>query len=107
MIIDDVLTHKAVGYAILAGLTSAHSLVELRRLVVTERNREEDRSVLEYVRRFAFKGLGFHSLWPDAKTYDEKAIRLYRSCGVREEGVLRERVFMDGGCHSATPCAML
>jgi len=76
-----VLTHKAVGYAILAGLTSAHSLVELRRLVVAEKNRGYCSGALELIKRFAFGELGFHSLWLDTKTYNEKAKNCMKAAG--------------------------
>lgn len=84
MIIEDALTHKAVGYAILAGLTDANRSIELRRLVVTEKKRGYGGSALRWIKKFAFGELGFDRLWLDTKACNEKAIKLYESCGLRK-----------------------
>ena len=78
-----------VGFVLLAGLTSPHASVELRRVVVTEPGRGYGRATLRAVKRLAFGPLGARRLWLDVKPANTRAHALYLSEGFAEEGLLR------------------
>jgi hypothetical protein len=58
LIIESVSEESRVGYAILAGLKDANQSVELRRIVVTNKNRGYGSDALRLIKRLAFGGLG-------------------------------------------------
>jgi diamine N-acetyltransferase len=106
-----ILTHPAdgrpLGFAMLFGCVSPHRCLELRRLACRERGRGFGRSALRALRRRAFDELGAHRLWLDVQLRNPRAIALYRSEGFREEGVLRECLFLDGHYLSMALMSML
>ncbi len=107
MIIEELAAVKPVGYIILAGLTNKNRSLEFKRLVVTEKNRGYGRNALELIKKIAFEELKFHRLWLDVREHNLKAKKLYESCGFKEEGLLRESVFLEGAYHSVSLFAML
>lgn len=83
---------KRVGYLILAGIESPHNAIELLRIVITVKGKGYGRSVLQFVKAFAFEYRHAHRLWLDVKDFNTKAYALYKSEGFVEEGRLREAI---------------
>ena len=54
------------------------------------------RRVVALVLAYCFEQLRLHRVGLRVIAYNERAIRCYRACGFREEGRLREAVFVDG-----------
>lgn len=46
--------------------------------------------------RFAFRQLNLHRVYLKVAAANERAVRLYKGCGFREEGRLRDEMFVDG-----------
>lgn len=86
---------RPLGFAMLFGCVSPHRCLELRRLVCRERGQGFGRAALRAMRSLAFGELAAHRLWLDVQLRNPRAIALYRSEGFREEGVLRECLFLD------------
>lgn len=98
-----------VGFAILAGMGGARSVIELRRMVVAPalRGRGLGRASLRRLIAYAFDELGAHRLWLDVVVENRRAKRLYRSEGFRTEGVLRDHLPAGGGFRSLEVMSML
>lgn len=89
-ILDRDIDHKQVGYLILQGLTDVNRMIQIRRIVVTEKGQGYGRQALRQAKKIAFETLDTHRLWLDVKTYNPRAQHLYESEGFVVEGTLRE-----------------
>ncbi len=96
-----------VGYLIVAGLAGGNQSVELRRLVIAEKNRGYGRATLRLVKCLAFSEWGAHRLWLDVKEQNFRARHLYESEGFVVEGVLREGNKTEAGFESLVLMSML
>lgn len=87
-----IIEHQGerIGYIILAGLAQEHHSIELRRIVVTDKDKGYGRQVLRLIKQMVFDKLGAHRLWLDVKERNARARHLYESEGFILEGVLRE-----------------
>lgn len=88
---------KAVGYAILAGLSDRNENIEFRRMVVAEKGKGFGRRALQLVKKLAFEELNAHRLWLDVKDFNERARKLYESENFTTEGIWREAVKTENG----------
>jgi diamine N-acetyltransferase len=98
---------QVLGFAILRGLQSEHKSLELKRIVVAQPNQGIGKMILEAVANKAFNDFGAHRLFLDVFTTNPRAQHVYRSFGFREDGVLREAIFRDGGYHSLLLMSLL
>jgi RimJ/RimL family protein N-acetyltransferase len=55
----------------------------------------------------AFGELALHKVWLMAFSTNHRALATYRRIGFREEGVLREEYFHDGGWHDMVRLSLL
>jgi diamine N-acetyltransferase len=88
------------GFAILQNIRSEHRNLYLKRIAVETVNRGGGRALLEHAMARAFRHHGAHRLWLDVFETNARARHVYRTCGFREDGVLREAIFRDGKYHS-------
>ncbi len=88
--------NTAIGFVFLSGLRSPNKSLELRRMIIIEKGMGYGREVLMTVKKLCFEELNFHRLWLDVFDYNHRAISLYQSEGLVEEGVLRECIYKDG-----------
>lgn len=95
---------KRVGYII---LTVLDRVVELKRLVITEKGVGYGRLALQAVKRLAFEAWGAHRLWLDVRSNNNQALRLYQSEGFIVEGALREVTWYEGDFLSVTVLSIL
>lgn len=84
------------GYLIVQGCRNPHRSVELKRLVLQTPGRGHGRACLRLVKRMAFRDLHAHRLWLEVRSSNARAIALYASEGLVEEGRLRESVRTGG-----------
>lgn len=96
-----------VGFAMLAGLTSPHGCIELRRLAVVRPGRGHGRQALRALCRRAFREHLAHRLWLDVREENQRARHLYTSEGFRVEGLLRECLLGPDGYCSLVVMALL
>jgi diamine N-acetyltransferase len=90
-IVETVADARAVGYVILAGLSSAGRAVELRRIVITDKGRGYGRETLRLIKTIALDELRTRRLWLDVRANNPKAKRLYEA-----EGFVAESTSEDG-----------
>lgn len=86
-----------VGFILLAGLTSPHHSIELRRLVMIQKGQGYGRTTLGWAQRQAFERYQAHRLWLDVKTNNPGAFRLYQQMGFVLEGTLRDSLLAPDG----------
>ena len=106
-IVERVTDGGHVGYVILAGIADSNQSVELRRIVVNEKNKGYGRETLRLVKRMAFEEMGAHRLWLDVKENNARARRVYESEGFVVEGILRECIKAEAGFESLVLMSML
>ena len=107
LIIEELSEGKRVGYIILAGLADKNKSVELRRIVVTEKNKGYGREALRLIKQLAFEELNAHRLWLDVKESNERARHVYESEGFLFEGLLRECLKSEYGFESLVVMSVL
>ena len=54
------------------------------------------REALQLLLDWAFRVQGWRRVWCETLEVNERAIRMYRRCGMQEEGRLRDHIFFDG-----------
>ena len=106
-VIETASERTRVGYLIVAGLTDANKSIELKRLVITKKNRGYGRAALHVVKWLAFTEWGAHRLWLDVKEENFRARHLYESEGFVVEGVMRESNKTEAGFESLVLMSML
>jgi diamine N-acetyltransferase len=98
---------EAGGFLILIGCRNPHHSIELKRMVVQEKNRGYGRAALRVVKKIAFDDLGAHRLWLDIKKRNTRAKGLYETEGFVFEGELRQAVKVADGFDSLVVMSML
>ncbi|MDQ2855719.1 MAG: GNAT family N-acetyltransferase [Acidobacteriota bacterium] len=106
-IIESESDQSSVGYVIMAGLTDQNQSIELRRIVVTEKNKGYGQQALDLIKRLAFVERGAHRLWLDVKEENFRARHIYESHDFVIEGVLRECIKSELGFGSLVVMSML
>ena len=96
LIAEEDISHKIVGYVILAGIQNPNGNMEFKRLVIVDKGRGLGRKTLRLVKKIAFEQLKVHRLWLDVRDKNYRALNLYLSEGFVKEGVLRECVLYKG-----------
>jgi RimJ/RimL family protein N-acetyltransferase len=81
---------EIIGFVLLAGLAGPHRSVELRRIAIARRSAGLGRKTLNLALELAFGHYQAHRVWLDVLPDNERARRLYISCGFVQEGLLRE-----------------
>ena len=98
---------EAGGFLILIGCRNQQQSIELKRMVVRDKNRGFGRAALRVVKKIAFDDLGAHRFWLDIKKRNTRARSLYDSEGFVFEGELREAVKLAEGRDSLIVLSML
>lgn len=96
-----------VGFLLLAGLTSEHRGIELRRIVVEWKGAGIGRRALGLALEHAFRELGAHRVWLDVKTHNQRAQRAYAASGFVAEGTLRDALLTGGSYESLVVMSIL
>lgn len=65
------------------------------------------REALRLIQKFAFETLNLHRLELQVMSYNERGYRCYASCGFKEEGRQRERIFAKGQYHDMIQMSIL
>ena len=95
------------GFLILIGCRNPHQSIELKRMVVRDKNQGFGRAALRVAKKIAFDDLGAHRFWLDVKKRNARAKALYASEGFTFEGELREAVRVRDGFDSLVVLSML
>jgi diamine N-acetyltransferase len=98
---------EAGGFLILIGCRNPHHSIELKRMVVRDKNQGFGRAALRVTKKVAFDDLGAHRFWLDIKKRNTRARGLYESEGFQLEGELREAVKLPDGYDSLVVMSML
>ena len=85
---------RALGYAILRGLTNPNRSLELKRLTLAVTGGGYGRETLRLIKKLAFEPFGAHRLWLDVYTHNARARHVYLTEGFVVEGTLRECVLL-------------
>lgn len=98
---------EAGGFLILIGCRNQHRSIELKRMVVRDKNQGFGRAALRVAKKVAFDDLGAHRFWLDIKKRNTRARGLYDSEGFVFEGELREAVKVADGYDSLVVMSLL
>lgn len=90
LIVENKSNNKVIGYIILVGLENPDKSIELKRIVIKEKNKGFGKEALRLIKKIAFENLGAHRLWLEVMEHNDRAIKLYQSEGFILEGVHRE-----------------
>ena len=88
---------EPVGFAICEGLGDRHNGIKLKRIAVSVPGNGVGGIILESVIDWAFSRAGAPRFWLDVFDYNERARRLYRRAGLREDGVFRSAYELPDG----------
>ena len=87
---------EAVGFLMAMGRNSPHHEQYWRRVIVNERGKGYGKEAMKLLMAWAFEDAGAHRGWLDCKEYNDRALHVYESLGLRREGLLRDTIFVDG-----------
>lgn len=107
LIVEDVNSHRSVGYVIIAGVQNPNRNLEFRRIAIVDKGRGYGRETLRLIKKIAFGQFNAHRLWLDVRHHNHRAQHLYHSEGFVREGVLRECVFYNGHFESLIVMSIL
>jgi diamine N-acetyltransferase len=96
-----------IGYAVLHGLTSPNSSIELARIGLTRPGEGLGQGFLEEIKSVSFNDQGANRLWLDVFPGNKRARRAYAKAGFIEEGTLREAYFHSGRYRSLVIMSVL
>jgi RimJ/RimL family protein N-acetyltransferase len=85
-----------VGYVILRGISGATPVIELKRIVVHQRDAGHGQSVLALLLHRLFVEMKAHRVWLDVIDTNERAMHVYRKLGFIQEGRFRSAVLRKG-----------
>jgi RimJ/RimL family protein N-acetyltransferase len=94
VIIEEIATGAAVGYFMLCELDDLG--VEWRHVIIDKKGVGYGREGLKLLMKWSFEIKKYHRGWLDCKPYNERALHLYESCGLKREGIHRECIFVNG-----------
>ena len=89
-------TGAAIGFLMAAGRNSPDHEQYWRRVIINERGKGYGKEALRLLMDWAFGEAGAHRAWLDCKDYNDRALHVYESVGLRREGLLRETILVDG-----------
>lgn len=89
-----------IGFILLRGLLDEHQNIELKRIVIHEKNKGYGKMTLKMLQQLAFEKLNAHRLWLDVFTDNPRAQHVYKAVGFKEEGIKRECVKSENGFRS-------
>jgi len=91
-------THEHIGNVYLREIDWVARHAEFHIFIATQlhRGRGYGESVIRQVLNHAFDDLGLRRIFLFVLASNEPAIRLYRKCGFKDEGLLRQHVFKNG-----------
>ena len=89
-IVQKTSDNKVIGYIILIGLSNPDKSIELKRIVIEEKNEGFGKEALQLIKKIAFENLDAHRLWLEVMEHNDRAVKLYKSEGFISEGLHRE-----------------
>lgn len=105
-IIEDMIGDE-IGYAIIAGLKDKNNTIELRRVVINQKNMGYGTDFLQLIKEYTFKDLSYHKLWLDFFITNKKVESLYKRNGFKKEGILRDKYRYNDGYISMVVMSIL
>ncbi len=87
---------EAIGFLVATGRNSPDHEQYWRRVVINERGKGYGKEAMNLLMAWAFEDAGAHRGWLDCKDYNDRALHVYESLGLRREGLLRETILVDG-----------
>lgn len=94
VIIEEIASGAAVGYFLLCELDD-HG-IEWRHVIIDKKGVGYGREGFQLLMKWSFEIKKYHRGWLDCKPYNERALHLYESCGLKREGICRECIFVNG-----------
>ena len=94
VIIEEIETETRAGYFLLQGLNTHE--IEWTHVIVGKKGLGYGRESLNLLMKWSFEIKKFHRGWLDCKDYNQVAIRLYETSGLKREGLLRETLLTNG-----------
>ncbi len=96
VIIEEIATGAAVGYFMICGLNDTAKSVEWRHVIIDKKGVGYGRESLNLLMQWSFEIKNFHRGWLDCKVYNDVALHLYETSGLKREGVIRECIITNG-----------
>ncbi len=100
-------TGAAIGFLMAAGRNSPDHEQYWRRVIINERGKGYGKEALRLLMDWAFGEAGAHRAWLDCKDYNDRALHVYESLGMKREGLLRDTIFVDGKYENLIVLAIL
>lgn len=88
-IAEDKETYEKSAF-ILCRLNKSYDSFELRRIVVSSKNKGTGLELIKALMKYVFEVLRANRFWLDVFTDNERAIHLYKKLGMVHEGTLRQ-----------------
>ena len=108
IIIENKATRENVGYLLVRGLTELGGHVfEWTHILIEKKGLGYGHDALKLMKAWTCDVKKAHRLWVDCKDWNERALHLYESEGLKREGLCRETLFTDGVFENLVVLAIL
>ena len=108
IVVEKIADSEPVGYLLVEGLMEWGGHVhEWTHIIVGEKGRGYGHEVMKLIKAWSFSVKKAHRLWVDCKDWNERALHLYESEGLKREGLFRETLFVNGKFENLVVLAML
>ena len=96
LIVEEQATGERVGFLMVNNLRSPDHEVEWRKVIINKKGHGYGREAMLLLMAWSFEDLGFHRGWVDCKDFNDRALHLYESVGMKREALLRETLCTNG-----------
>ena len=87
---------EAIGFLVATGRNSPDHEQYWRRVIINEPDKGYGKEAMNLLLGWAFEDAGAHRGWLDCKEYNDRALHVYESVGLKREGVMRETILVNG-----------
>ena len=78
------------------GLETDAREMEWTHVIIGKKGMGYGHEAMKLIKACTFETMKFHRAWLDCKDYNERALHLYESEGMKREGLIRETLLTDG-----------
>ena len=86
---------QPVGFVLLAGLNSLKNIIELRRIVVVDKEQGVGTKALSKIITYCFEELKAEKLWLNVFSFNKRAQHVYQKLGFTFEGAQNDNLFKE------------
>lgn len=107
LIVERRDTNERVGFLMVSNLDNPDHEVEWRKVIIEDKGHGYGKEAMRLLMAWSFEDRKFHRGWLDCKDFNERALHVYESVGLKREGLFRETLYVHDHYESLVVLAIL